>query len=62
MTSTACWTAMAILLAYLSFAIGPNQVFKLYGVPYSVGQVVPYSLSFWFNINGISLIVTYYLL
>ncbi|XWS74011.1 hypothetical protein CRYUN_Cryun02cG0178900 [Craigia yunnanensis] len=34
MTSTACWTAMAILLAYLSFAIGPTQVFKLYGVPY----------------------------
>ena len=48
MTSTACWTAMAILLAYLSFAIGPAQMFKLYGIPYLVGQVIPYLSSFKF--------------
>ncbi|XVF46761.1 hypothetical protein PTKIN_Ptkin03bG0054400 [Pterospermum kingtungense] len=36
MTSTACWAAMAILLAILSIAIGPIQVFKLYGVPYLI--------------------------
>ncbi|XVF19853.1 hypothetical protein REPUB_Repub11eG0146700 [Reevesia pubescens] len=35
MTSTACWTAMALLLAYLSFAFGPSQMFKLYGIPYA---------------------------
>ncbi|GFY93148.1 fatty acid desaturase 8 [Actinidia rufa] len=33
-TSTLCWTAMAALLAGLSFAIGPIQMLKLYGVPY----------------------------
>ncbi|GFZ02189.1 fatty acid desaturase 8 [Actinidia rufa] len=33
-TSTLCWTAMAALLAGLSFAIGPVQMLKLYGVPY----------------------------
>ncbi|XVE99770.1 hypothetical protein REPUB_Repub03eG0229700 [Reevesia pubescens] len=35
-TSTACWTAMAGLLAYLSFAMGPIQLLKLYGIPYWV--------------------------
>ncbi|XP_022764989.1 omega-3 fatty acid desaturase, chloroplastic-like isoform X2 [Durio zibethinus] len=33
-TSTACWTAMVGLLAYLSFAMGPIQLLKLYGIPY----------------------------
>ncbi|XWS74800.1 hypothetical protein CRYUN_Cryun01aG0028700 [Craigia yunnanensis] len=33
-TSTSCWTAMVGLLAYLSFAMGPIQLLKLYGIPY----------------------------
>ncbi|EOY17758.1 Fatty acid desaturase 8 isoform 3, partial [Theobroma cacao] len=33
-TSTVCWTAMVGLLAYLSFAMGPIQLLKLYGIPY----------------------------
>jgi omega-3 fatty acid desaturase (delta-15 desaturase) len=38
-TSTACWTAMAALLVYLSFAMGPVQLLKLYGLPYWVGSI-----------------------
>ncbi|KAL7614455.1 hypothetical protein Lser_V15G09006 [Lactuca serriola] len=33
-TSTVCWTAMAVLLVGLSFTMGPLQVLKLYGIPY----------------------------
>ncbi|KAJ6432506.1 hypothetical protein OIU84_019693 [Salix udensis] len=33
-TSTACWTAMAALVACLSFVMGPVQMLKLYGIPY----------------------------
>ncbi|KAG6728773.1 hypothetical protein I3842_02G190400 [Carya illinoinensis] len=33
-TSTACWTAMAALLGYLSFVMGPLQMLKLYFIPY----------------------------
>ncbi|KAB1217693.1 Omega-3 fatty acid desaturase, chloroplastic [Morella rubra] len=33
-TSTACWTAMVALLGYLSFAMGPVQMLKLYFIPY----------------------------
>ncbi|CAN1303586.1 Omega-3 fatty acid desaturase, chloroplastic [Linum perenne] len=33
-TSTVCWTAMAALLAGLSFVMGPIQIIKLYGIPY----------------------------
>ncbi|KAI4372924.1 hypothetical protein MLD38_011104 [Melastoma candidum] len=36
LTSTACWLAMAALLAYLSFSMGPVPLLKLYGVPYLV--------------------------
>lgn len=35
-TSTVCWTAMAALLVGLSFVMGPVQLLKLYGVPYSI--------------------------
>ncbi|TYH51930.1 hypothetical protein ES332_D10G315500v1 [Gossypium tomentosum] len=35
-TSTACWTAMVGLLAYLSFAMGPMPLLKLYGIPYAI--------------------------
>lgn len=35
-TSTVCWTAMAALLVGLSFVMGPVQLLKLYGIPYSV--------------------------
>lgn len=44
-TSTACWTAMAALVVCLSFVMGPVQVLKLYGVPYSVC-----SISFYFDV------------
>ncbi|KAJ9160346.1 hypothetical protein P3X46_025756 [Hevea brasiliensis] len=37
LTSTACWTAMAALLVYLNFVMGPVQMVKLYGIPYWVG-------------------------
>ncbi|KAL1535532.1 Omega-3 fatty acid desaturase, chloroplastic [Salvia divinorum] len=33
-TSTVCWTAMAAILAGLSFVMGPLQLLKLYGIPY----------------------------
>ncbi|KAE8726780.1 Omega-3 fatty acid desaturase [Hibiscus syriacus] len=33
-TSTACWAAMVGLLVYLSSAMGPIQLLKLYGIPY----------------------------
>ncbi|GMI77158.1 fatty acid desaturase 8 [Hibiscus trionum] len=33
-TSTACWAVMVGLLVYLSFAMGPIQLLKLYGIPY----------------------------
>ncbi|XP_021769198.1 omega-3 fatty acid desaturase, chloroplastic-like [Chenopodium quinoa] len=36
LTSTACWSAMVALLVGLSFAVGPMQVLKLYGVPYAI--------------------------
>ena len=45
-TSTLCWTAMAALLAGLSFAIGPIQMLKLYGVPY---WVIPISCCLYFR-------------
>ncbi|KAI8564238.1 hypothetical protein RHMOL_Rhmol03G0166600 [Rhododendron molle] len=35
-TSTVCWTAMAALLVGLSFVMGPVQLLKLYGIPYSI--------------------------
>ncbi|KAL5995569.1 hypothetical protein ACLOJK_025633 [Asimina triloba] len=35
-TSTVCWSAMAALLAGLSFVIGPVQMLKLYFVPYLI--------------------------
>ncbi|GJN10591.1 hypothetical protein PR202_ga28698 [Eleusine coracana subsp. coracana] len=34
LTSTACWLAMAALLAGLTFLMGPLQMLKLYFVPY----------------------------
>ncbi|TXG50114.1 hypothetical protein EZV62_025989 [Acer yangbiense] len=34
LTSTACWTAMAALLGYLSFQLGHLQMLKLYFIPY----------------------------
>lgn len=43
-TSTACWTAMAVFLGYLSVVMGPVQLLKLYGVPYAV-LLLPLSLS-----------------
>jgi fatty acid desaturase len=48
-TSTACWTAMAALVACLSFVMGPVQMLKLYGIPYWVGLVLglPISLPFF---------------
>lgn len=39
-TSTAWWTAMAGMLVYLSFVMGPVQILKLYGIPYGVGLIV----------------------
>jgi hypothetical protein len=36
LTSTACWLAMAGLLAGLTVVMGPLQMLKLYGVPYWV--------------------------
>lgn len=36
LTSTACWLAMAALLAGLAFLMGPLQMLKLYLVPYWV--------------------------
>ncbi|KAE8698624.1 Omega-3 fatty acid desaturase [Hibiscus syriacus] len=33
-TSIACWAATIGLLVYLSFAMGPTQLLKLYGIPY----------------------------
>lgn len=44
-TSTACWTAMVGLLAYLSFAMGPMPLLKLYGIPYAVHASVPTYIS-----------------
>ncbi|KAJ0084390.1 hypothetical protein Patl1_31091 [Pistacia atlantica] len=35
-TSTLCWTLMVVLLAYLSFVVGPVQMLKIYGVPYLI--------------------------
>lgn len=35
-TSTLCWSLMAALLIYLSFAVGPIQLLKLYGVPHLI--------------------------
>ncbi|XP_044482722.1 omega-3 fatty acid desaturase, endoplasmic reticulum-like isoform X2 [Mangifera indica] len=35
-TSTLCWTLMVVLLAYLSFVVGPIQMLKIYGVPYLI--------------------------
>ncbi|XP_028784689.1 omega-3 fatty acid desaturase, endoplasmic reticulum [Neltuma alba] len=35
-TSTLCWLAMASLILYLIFTMGPTQVLKLYGVPYAI--------------------------
>lgn len=34
--STLCWSLMVFLLITLSFAIGPLQLLKLYGVPYMI--------------------------
>ncbi|KAK8316905.1 hypothetical protein V6Z12_A13G074300 [Gossypium hirsutum] len=34
MISNACWSPMVIILAYVSFTVGPSHVFKLYGIPY----------------------------
>ncbi|TYH62451.1 hypothetical protein ES332_D07G121300v1 [Gossypium tomentosum] len=36
MISTACWSTMAIILAYVSFTVGPSHMFKLYGIPYLI--------------------------
>ncbi|MFQ6619657.1 hypothetical protein Gotur_000717 [Gossypium turneri] len=36
MVSTACWSTMAIILAYVSFTVGPSHMFKLYGIPYLI--------------------------
>ena len=36
LTSTACWTAMAVLLVCLNFVMGPMQMLKLYVIPYWV--------------------------
>ncbi|TYI73273.1 hypothetical protein E1A91_D07G119400v1 [Gossypium mustelinum] len=36
MMSTACWSTMAIILAYVSFTVGPSHMFKLYGIPYLI--------------------------
>ncbi|XP_074574848.1 omega-3 fatty acid desaturase, chloroplastic-like [Curcuma longa] len=33
-TSTICWTAMVVILAGLTFLMGPIQMLKLYAVPY----------------------------
>ncbi|CAL9134966.1 unnamed protein product [Musa textilis] len=33
-TSTVCWAAMVVILAGLTYLMGPNQMLKLYGVPY----------------------------
>jgi omega-3 fatty acid desaturase (delta-15 desaturase) len=38
-TSTLCWSTMAALLIYSSYAIGPIQMLKLYGVPHLVGEI-----------------------
>lgn len=46
-TSTVCWSAMAALLACLSFVMGPIQVLKLYGIPYLVSGVSWLLLSSW---------------
>lgn len=35
-TSTLCWTTMVAVLVGLSFVMGPVQLLKLYGVPYTV--------------------------
>ncbi|KAI0526906.1 hypothetical protein KFK09_002499 [Dendrobium nobile] len=35
-TSTACWMAMAALLAGLTLIMGPLQLLKLYGIPYLI--------------------------
>ncbi|KAL5748097.1 hypothetical protein ACOSQ2_025394 [Xanthoceras sorbifolium] len=35
-TSTVCWTIMAVFLVCLSFVFGPAQILKLYGVPYMI--------------------------
>ncbi|KAI0526905.1 hypothetical protein KFK09_002498 [Dendrobium nobile] len=35
-TSTACWMAMAALLAGLTLIMGPLQMFKLYAIPYLI--------------------------
>ncbi|XP_044482716.1 omega-3 fatty acid desaturase, endoplasmic reticulum-like isoform X2 [Mangifera indica] len=35
-TSTVCWTIMAVFLLYLSFVVGPVQMLKIYGVPYLI--------------------------
>ncbi|XP_021891747.1 acyl-lipid omega-3 desaturase (cytochrome b5), endoplasmic reticulum-like [Carica papaya] len=35
-TSTLCWTLMVVLLASLSFLLGPIQMLKLYGIPYLI--------------------------
>lgn len=42
--STLCWSLMVFLLITLSFAIGPLQLLKLYGVPYMVGSLMIYML------------------
>lgn len=36
-TSTACWMAMASLLAGLTWLMGPLKMLQLYAVPYGVG-------------------------
>nr|AEF80000.1 fatty acid desaturase 3 [Corylus heterophylla] len=35
-TSTLCWSVMAALLISLSYAIGPIQMLKLYGIPHLI--------------------------
>ncbi|XP_031271035.1 acyl-lipid omega-3 desaturase (cytochrome b5), endoplasmic reticulum-like [Pistacia vera] len=35
-TSTVCWTIMAVFLLYLTFVVGPVQMLKIYGVPYLI--------------------------
>lgn len=35
-TSTICWAVMGVFLLYASTIVGPNMVFKLYGVPYLI--------------------------
>lgn len=41
-TSTSCWTAMAALLGFFSFAMGPLQMLKLFFILYWIDSVISY--------------------